>query len=548
LHGPFLEAFKNKRKSLKILHEAPIRLLPHFSSIISFTLETESLVSWKALFHLRHLESLKIVISPQKNQISIKIENFMNSRLYLHLQKLVGNLKNLYISFQKSFDLLAYQFLEKISAQNQLFSSLSEFSLSVDSINSEEIPDEIITLQFQSYVTKLQLKNLPLKSISKFLSDPQKYNQLTELVIAKIAKNNSEEGLLLFNKLHQIQHLHTLKISIDFSNNFPFQTFLDNLTIPPSTKTITLDFQSMSSNLPLKLTNYAQWRNIQGLEFLKIQILCGVNKADEWNFTLQVLRALKSLQSLHVTNWCESKSGKLDFYEFYQSTTHLKSSLKTIHIETNTTSLQNFPENNIPLESLSLQKLTLFATMTGDTKLKHLFNLFPLETSQPEFIVQPLIIESKESLNKLLQDLSEAPKNLQISLDMDVQNLSPNELIETLQENLPKLNYKKFRRLNFCDIDEMEKELILDFKQSLQKYKVLDCIKVSDSQGRVLFIGKNFKEEEEKFCKEENCCQESFGSLSEGGHSEFFEEYVPDGDMDTFDLDNIGSDFSDDYL
>jgi len=536
LQGPLLEAFKNKQRFLKVFNEAPIKILMQFPRINSLNLQTQSLLSWKVFFRLLHIKSLKITLLPAKNNLPTKIINYMKSRLYLHLQKLVGNLKSLHIYFQKSLALASFQFLAKISSLTDFLSSLSTFTIFVDDIHSDDIPDEIQTLAFQNYVTKLKLKNLSLRNLSTFFSDFKNFQKLTDLMILKITHYNADD-MSFFNKLSSLQNLQTLKISIGFTNNFPFQIFLENLAIPPSTKTLLLDLQNINSNPPFNLNDH-HWRNFHNLEFLKIQV-SGEDTSSEWQFILNILQALKNLQTLHIINWCESKSDQLDFSQFYQSILHLKPTLKTIRIEANNISLQNFPQNIAPL---SLQKLNIFATIAGDTKLKNLFNFFALEVPQAECIIHHLIINSKDSLNQLLQDLSQAPKNLQISLDMDVRSLSPKDFITKLQEKLPQLNHKNFIRLNFCDIREIEKELVANFKQGLQKCKILACVKISDSQGRILFMGKKFKEDDISSEKLSESCESS----SESGQSNFFEPYIPDENESNFGSDNIGSDFSDD--
>ncbi len=75
----------------------------------------------------------------------------------------------------------------------------------------------------------------------------------------------------------------------------------------------------------------------------------------------------------------------------------------------------------------------------------------------------------------------------------------------------------------------------------------MSCVKISDSQGKFLFLRKEDGNSSEEPHDEEEDIQENFESSSEEGDSSFFEQYVPgEDDESPFELDKIGSDFSDD--
>jgi len=220
-------------------------------------------------------------------------------------------------------------------------------------------------------------------------------------------------------------------------------------------------------------------------------------------FITPFLRNLSKLTILHYANWCNLDVGKkrvMDFNYLWQSLDHLKSDLKKLFVEGFAISLRKIP-NEIPVLA-NLEELGFCGFVLGDTNIKTLFKIFPrrnIQTQKKNLLeIERLVIDDNQTFTRFLENLSDIPRQLQVSLNVDVRKLEPEGFVESLCSIGPSLNKRGLNKLTFSNAPNIENESLDKLKRVLREHPIFVHLGIMNQNERNILKNPITQEDEER--------------------------------------------------
>jgi len=156
--------------------------------------------------------------------------------------------------------------------------------------------------------------------------------------------------------------------------------------------------------------------------------------------------------------------------------------LRSLYIETPPICLDGFTAENS-----SLSQLSLSTTVIGDCDLKKLFALFNKDSEKSHLNINNLLVNNDEMFVKLCQDLCEAPRNLQISINVNLKKISSGDtFVQVITDVISKLSNRNFSQLKFSNLKGITRDLLEQLRTLLQDYELTNKIILTGPKGRLL--------------------------------------------------------------
>jgi len=479
-------------------------------------------------------------------------------------------------------DGLLYNFLEKLSSQDHLLSSLQDSTLFLNYIEDSDLSHSYKFSKIYQQITTLNVHELSTTMMSRLLTHLGDFEKLENLSIIKTMKGpediHKSMDFTFFSHMQKLQNLHVIELLITLDTKTDLFTFLESFALPQSARTVKLIFHEIDWNslafdgnnnntsaanllqsTPQYLTFCQKWKNLTQLDSLTV---CFVeSEADDanfnFNFVASFLKNIPNLSKFYYanSNECSIKSkNSIDFNLITQSISHLKSSLTTLYIETPAISLSNFARIPSHETSTVLKKLGLCGTITGDTHLPEIFSLSHNELGKNgakfNLEVESLVVENKESFGQLMKGLSHVSRGLSISMEVDMRKVIFQDFVKGLTGTIPYLNKRNFSKLSFTNLKEVKSGVLKDLVGVLKRYEVANVMKIMDRKGETIFLGENFCKSEMEIedgyqAIAKDFSNASMGSFEEEEYSDFNEEESTDAY--NFFLDQEDDDFDEDF-
>jgi len=552
-----IEALKNKKKCLKSLEGLDQTLISKFPFCNTFTLDIYNLQSWRSFVRSTDFQTLRInfkqQISPPKigSMQTLTIVKYANYRFWRHLIKL-KKIRHLQIDVFKKFDSIFYDFLTQLSSKKTSLSALKTCSLGLYCITDQPI-QPISNFDVCKYLTTIKIKEPSFQTLDQVLGNLKTFSGLREFQLLKNTKIHQETNqpmeMKLLKGLTALLALEKLELAINFYSGDCFFNFLENFTLPNSIiaiklKLIGVDCKYVMASLKAKDSNleqlgslfdnnlcrrfYQQWENLEHLKLLSIQLIQDeeINPHFGLDFTVPLLRKLKKLTSFEYVNRCNIDTVIIAFGFLWQPLSQL--TLRSLYIETSPTSFVGFSPENSSLTHLKFSGITC-----GDSDLKNLFILFNKDCKRSQLIIKNLLVTNDETFVKLCQDLCEAPRNLQISININVQKISSGQIfVQVITDMISKLSNHNFSQLKFFNLQGISRDLLKDLKAVLQDYELTDKIIITNRKGRLLLYGREW-DTQDSSSQEDNdlidadndqLAAQGFGFMDQDDDSEEYEE------------------------
>lgn len=573
-----LHALKPKRKLIHNI-EGPHKLpfLHHFPLLQSYALNVLSVRSWRAFVNLTHLQKLKLdfkmsTVRCLQELNSGKSGHYLQWRFWNHMGK-IKTMKHLYLHICHRIDSFLYNFLEKLSMQNPLLSSLEDSTLFLNYIEDQDLSH---TFQFPSIykqITTLKVHELSHCMSSRLLAHLGDFEKLQNLSIIKTMKGPEELAQSMdfsfFNHVEKLKNLNALELLINLDSKTDLLNFLQAFNLPQSLQTLKLifheiDWNSFVEDTPMNLhkipqyTNFCEkWKNLTRLESLTVCFIESEPDDSNFNFSFvaPLLKNIPNLTKFYYANSNElftKVKNALDFNLITDSISHLQSSLTTLYIETPSISLQNF--TRLPLyEAGVLRKLGLCGTITGDNHLTEIFSISQNELGKNgakfNIELESLVADNKESFAQVLKGLGHISRGNRLSIEIDVRKIAFEDFVKALSGNIPYLKKRNFSKLSFSNIKDVKKGMKREMVSTLKQFEISNCIKISDRKGEIIFLGENFCENELAIEQDE-----SFSEIN-GGEKDFLlsdsegEDFGEDESTDAYNffLDENLDDFEEEF-
>ena len=497
--------FKSQRKNITSVSMNDSSITKRFPKLKRFLLNAQAYWSWRTFITLQNLESLTMEFSniflfrflggPPKKTLK-----YLNWRFWSHLNN-QKNLQNFDLQLYNRLDPEIYTFLQKLNTQTTFLESLHSFTLFLNHLEIT-ISDSLEFKSVYKHITSFKIHEVPFATLEKLLAYIGQFQNLQYLSLLKTVKGRHEENAKVnlaflqdFQRLHQLK---TLDLALNLNLETCMITFLKHFTIPQQLTTLKLSFFETNwtvlipnfhdenfkafnkfETLELNQRFYQIWDDVKHLNSLSICFAeIDNNSLPSLYFIAPILRRLTSLSMLYYANWRNIDNGKkkaLDFNYLWESIKHLKPTLKKLYVETFAITLRNLPQET-QQDVLQLQELGLCGFILGDN---HLWDLYrPLEERPVELArksqleLERMVIDSDETFPIFLEDLLSAPKNIEVSINVDVRKLDAKKLVQTICSQIPRMFTKTNIQLNFSNVPELDPTSVEELKRLLKAHKM----------------------------------------------------------------------------
>jgi len=524
--GILMRALKMKEKYIKQIEGVKVDTVKKFSCINKLVLCLQDYFSWRAFFHLIHLETLTLETyslstgSPLfQNQ---KLTRYLDWRFWKHASDKFKKIKFVYCHFYNQLGPELEKFLMKLSGKQNFLSSLSSLMLHFNYIGNP-VSKELDLNQLYKFTKSLKVHECSSKTLQYFLEGLNQFQNLQDLSILKAVEeiHRAESmDLCSLSNLENLKKLENLEVSLNLNLTHNLKSFLEYFTLPASIVNIKLNFhevglkkllndenvelsQEVFENNALHVKFCKTWKNLNNLNSLSLSFIEVENESPLWElyFVTPILRQLSTLSSLYYARWCDSESENkevVDFNYFWDSISHLKASLKVLYMETAAISLDNFPLTRTEESGYALKVIGLCGNVAGDSKVQNITRLLDIKPSQTEqkaqLEIESLVIDSKESFEGFLRGFSNVPRDVILTLNCNMSKISGRDFVNTLSKFASKIPRRRQIKISFCNVPKIKESFLKRLLEGLEVCGILDYIKISDQRGRMLYAGTNWYE------------------------------------------------------
>lgn len=507
-----IEALKNKKKTLKSLEGLHQTLLSKLPCCNSFTLDVYNLQSWKSFARVLSFQTLRLNFKQQTapkvgSMQYLRIATYAKYRFWRHLIRL-KKIRHLQIDAFKKIDAILSNFLTELSSKKVSLATLKTFSLGLYGFTDHSMLP-ISNFDVSQQITTIKIKEPSIKILDQLLGNLKTFSALKEFQLLKNTNRHHETSqhmdMTFFQGLAFLPALEKLELAINFYSGDCFFNFLESFTIPTSITAVKLKligvhwkyvvtslktddelqqvenpFEGSKNKLCQRF--YQQWKNLQHLKLLSIQLLQDEEISPYFGvyFSTPLLKNLKNLTSFEYVNLCNTDKETFDFGSLWQPLSQL--ALRSLYIETPPICLDGFTAENS-----SLSQLSLSTTVIGDCDLKKLFVLFNKDSEKSHLNINNLLVNNDEMFVKLCQDLCEAPRNLQISINVNLKKISSGDtFVQVITDVISKLSNRNFSQLKFSNLKGITRDLLEQLRTLLQDYELTNKIILTGPKGRLL--------------------------------------------------------------
>jgi len=167
----------------------------------------------------------------------------------------------------------------------------------------------------------------------------------------------------------------------------------------------------------------------------------------------------------------------LNLYYLWKALTHMKHSFNKFYIDSFVISLRRFPVEFLEDEKLSLEELGLCGLILGDFYIETLSKMFNKNLRRDgknslKLEIESIIVDNKGSLSHLMDVLMNLSKKIQVSVSIDLRNISSEDFLTIATKALQKILEKKSHtKIDFNRIPELPKSELKNFKKLFKEYK-----------------------------------------------------------------------------